>query len=128
VKLLLDTHVALWAVTDNPKLSQTAKSHILSPSNEVFVSAATVWEVAIKHRLNRENMPCSGAAARRFFIEAGYQLLPITDQHAVATEDLPMIHADPFDRIIIAQALSESLTLLTHDAIVATYSDGILFV
>ena len=92
------------------------------------MSAATIWEIAIKRSVNRGNMPCSGSEARRFFIEAGYLLLAITDEHVVAIENLASIHADPFDRIIIAQAFSEPLRLITHDETVAKYSDSILLV
>ncbi len=128
MKLLLDTHIALWAITENPKLPHKVKSLLLTPSFEVFVSAATVWEIAIKHSINRGNMPCSGSEARRFFIEAGYLLLAITDEHTVAIESLASIHADPFDRIIVAQALSGHFRLITHDETVAKYSDSILLV
>ena len=128
MKLLIDSHIALWAITENPKLPHKVKSLLLTPSFEVFVSAATIWEVAIKHSVNRGNMPCSGSEARRFFIDAGYSLLAITDEHVVAIENLAPIHADPFDRIIVAQALSESLRLITHDENVAKYSESIILV
>lgn len=128
MRLLLDTHIALWAITDSPKLSAQARNLILSPENEIYVSAASVWEIAIKHSLGRHTIPISGEKARRHFADAGYLPLPITDQHAAAVETLPSIHADPFDRMLVAQALTEPLKLVTHDATVAGYSDGILLV
>jgi len=128
VRLLLDTHIALWAITDNPKLSTRARKLVLAPENEIYVSAASVWEIAIKHALGRHTIPISGEEARCYFAEAGYISLPITDQHAAATVTLPPLHADPFDRLLVAQALTEPLILLTHDATVAGYSDNILLV
>lgn len=128
MKLLLDTHVALWAIADDPRLDATARKLILDPANEVTVSAATLWEIAIKHSLNKGDMPLSGADALGYFRDAGYRLLPITPQHAVAVEDLPPIHRDPFDRLIAAQALLEPLRLLTHDGTLARYSDTIILI
>lgn len=128
MKILLDTHIALWAITDSPKLPPRARELILSPQNEIHVSAASVWEIAIKHGLGRENMPVSGAEAKRYFEEAGYTLLAISAEHAAATETLPPIHADPFDRVLVAQAQTEPLKLVTHDATVARYGDGIVLV
>ena len=128
MRLLLDTHIALWAITDSPKLPRQARELILAPSAEIYVSAASVWEIAIKHSLNRGNMPVSGAEATRYFTEAGYTLLPVTAEHAAATENLPMHHADPFDRMLVAQAFIEPLRLITHDEMGAKYGDGVLLV
>ena len=128
VRLLLDTHIALWAITDSPRLSQTARDHILGPQNTIFVSAASVWEIAIKHGLGRGDMPVSGARAAELFLAAGYLLLPISAEHVTAIETLPRLHSDPFDRLLVAQALTEPLRLLTHDQTVASYSNGIQFV
>lgn len=123
MNLLLDTHVALWAIADDPRLSAEARQLILDPNNRVLVSAATVWEIAIKHGLGKGDMPLSGVEALGYFTQAGYQLLPVTAQHAAAVEDLPPIHRDPFDRLLAAQARIEPLRLLTHDATLARYSD-----
>jgi PIN domain nuclease of toxin-antitoxin system len=125
---LLDTHIALWAITDSPKLPAQARELILEPSSEIFVSAASIWEIAIKHSLGRVNMPISGTDAIGYFSDAGYTLLPVTAEHAAATEILPLHHADPFDRILVAQALTEPLRLVTHDEMVARYGDGVLSV
>jgi PIN domain nuclease of toxin-antitoxin system len=113
--LLLDTHVALWALTDDPRLSQRARALIEEPANDIVVSAASVWEIAIKHALGRGDMPISGDQALDWFRQAGYQLLPIAPEHAAAVEHLPDHHRDPFDRLLVAQATTEPLRLLTHD-------------
>ncbi len=126
MNLLLDTHVALWAITDNPKLSQKARDLIASPKTNVWISAANVWEIAIKHSLGRGDMPVSGRDAMRYFQESGYRFLPVEAEHAVAVEELPAHHQDPFDRILVAQALVEPMRLLTHDPLVALYSDTII--
>jgi PIN domain nuclease of toxin-antitoxin system len=128
MRLLLDTHVALWAITDDERLPTSARELILDRRTEVFVSAASVWEIAIKHSLARRQMPVSGKQAAAWFEAAGYFLLSISAVHAAAVEDLPPIHADPFDRILVAQALTEPLRLLTHDRTVARYSDTIILV
>lgn len=128
MNLLLDTHVALWAITNSPKLSARARELITAPKSSVWISTATLWEIAIKHRLGRGDMPVSGTDALRYFQESGYRLLPVEPEHATATEDLPLHHQDPFDRLLVAQALTEPLRLLTHDAMVARYSDSIIAV
>jgi PIN domain nuclease of toxin-antitoxin system len=126
MRILLDTHIALWALTDDARLKSTARQMIEAPGNVVVVSAVSVWEIAIKHALGRGDMPISSGEALAYFTEAGYALLAITPEHAAAVEGLPAIHADPFDRLLVAQALTEPLRLLTHDANVARYSDTII--
>ena len=119
---MLDTHVALWAVTDSPQLSPHARELIQAPKTIVWISAASVWEIAIKHALGRGDMPVSGQDAARYFQTSGYRFLPVAAEHAVAVEDLPPHHQDPFDRILVAQALVEPMRLMTHDASVMRYS------
>jgi PIN domain nuclease of toxin-antitoxin system len=126
LNLLLDTQVALWAITDNPKLSQKARDLIQSPKTSVWVSVANVWEIAIKHALGRGDMPVSSQDALRYFQESDYRLLPVEAEHVVAVEELPMHHQDQFDRILVAQALVEPMRLMTHDSLVALYSDTII--
>lgn len=128
MNLLLDTQVALWAITDHPALGARARELILSPRATVWISAATVWEIAIKHSLGRGGMPVSGEAAMGYFRAAGYKLLPIEPEHAAAVEALPRHHQDPFDRLLVAQALTEPMRLITHDATVAGYSDTIVHI
>ena len=126
MNLLLDTHVALWAITDSPKLPQKARELIQSPKTSVWISAASVWEIAIKHSLGRGDMPVSSQDAERYFRESGYRFLAIEAEHAVAIEGLARHHQDPFDRILVAQALVEPMRLITQDPLVALYSDTII--
>jgi PIN domain nuclease of toxin-antitoxin system len=121
--LLLDTHVVLWALTNDPRLSRRARALIEDPANDVLVSAASVWEIAIKHALGRGDMPISGDQALDWFRQAGYALLPIAPDHAAAVEHLPDHHRDPFDRLLVAQAIAEPLRLLTRDPLVLRYGD-----
>lgn len=126
MNLLLDTHVALWAITDSPRLSARARELIESPRAVVWVSAAALWEITTKHSLGRGDMPVSGADALRYFQASGYRFLPVEPEHAVALAELPPLHQDPFDRLLIAQALVEPMRLLTHDPVVARYSDTVI--
>jgi PIN domain nuclease of toxin-antitoxin system len=126
LNLLLDTHVALWAITDSPKLQKKARELIQSPKTEVWISAASIWEISIKHSLGRGDMPISGQVAVGYFRDAGYRFLSVDIEHAAAIEDLAAHHHDPFDRILIAQAMVEPMRLMTHDPVVARYSDTII--
>ena len=124
MNLLLDTHVALWAVLTPGRLSPIARDRISDPAIDILVSSASIWEIAIKHRLKRgraDDMPLSGKDAAAAFRDAGYLILPVTAAHAAAVDDLPPLHADPFDRMLVAQALTEPLRLLTRDARLAAY-------
>ena len=125
MRILLDTHIALWAVVGSRRLAPQAKEAILA-ADAVFVSVASVWEIAIKHGLARADMPVSSAQALQAFSDAGYELLNIRAEHALAVERLAAIHNDPFDRMLVAQALVEPLTLITRDALVASYSSAIM--
>ncbi|MCP4040891.1 MAG: type II toxin-antitoxin system VapC family toxin [Gammaproteobacteria bacterium] len=109
-------------------MPRRARELILTPANQLVVSAASVWEIAIKHGLGRGDMPVSGEDALAYFVQAGYSLLSISPQHGAAVEGLPMHHHDPFDRLLIAQALTEPLCLLTHDSMVAKYSNTVILV
>ncbi len=127
MKLLLDTHVAIWAVAYSPRLPTAVKDLLRDTGNEIFVSVVTVWEIAIKRALGKRSAPpLSAEQAVGYFRGSGYRLLDVTVQHAVGVESLPHIHADPFDRLLVAQALAEPLRLLTRDAKVAAYSDTII--
>lgn len=128
MNLLLDTHVALWAITDSPRLSLRARALIEEPSASIWVSAASVWEISIKHGLGRGEMPVSGQGALTFFREAGYRVLAIAAEHAAAVEGLPPHHQDPFDRILVAQARVEPMHLVTHDPEIAKYGELIILV
>lgn len=126
MNLLLDTHVALWAITDSPHLAPKARDLIANPANTVWVSVASLWEITVKHSLGRGDMPVSGAQAKAWFEQSGYQLLNIEAPHVLGVAELPALHNDPFDRLLVAQALAEPLRLITHDAQVARYSDTII--
>ncbi len=128
MRLLLDTQIALWGLTNDHRLTSKARKLILEPENDVFISVASLWEIAIKYSLGRGDMPVSGSRAYELFLAAGYQVLAIRASHAIAVESLPSIHNDPFDRILIAQALSEPMRLVTHDRTVAGYSDSVIFI
>ena len=128
MRLLLDTHVAIWGITDRAGISADVLVVIEAPDTTVFVSTECVWEIAIKHALSprRGAMPFSGRDAIRHFNDAGLELLDVTAEHAAAVADLPPIHADPFDRLLIAQAFTEPMRLVTADRMVARYSDMVI--
>ena len=128
MNLLLDSHVALWAIAGDQKLSARARALITAPRSSIWVSAVSLWEISIKHGLGRGDMPVSGQEALNYFRQAGYNILAIEAEHTVAVEELPMHHQDPFDRLLVAQALVEPMRLMTHDETVAKYSDAIIYV
>jgi PIN domain nuclease of toxin-antitoxin system len=121
MKLLLDTHLLLWAAGDPERLSPAARALISEPENELFFSAASLWEIAIKRGLGRSDFKVDARVLRRGLLDNGYSELPIGSEHAVAIDGLAPIHKDPFDRILVAQATVEGITLLTVDALVAQY-------
>jgi PIN domain nuclease of toxin-antitoxin system len=122
VRLLLDTHVFIWAVTASPQLKAAART-LLSSADRVYVSAASIWEVAIKSRLGKIEGDVGHVVEA---IEAsGFQELPVAARHAAAVAGLPMHHADPFDRLLLAQAFTEPLRLVTADAVLAQYGGAI---
>jgi PIN domain nuclease of toxin-antitoxin system len=125
MKLLLDTHLLLWAAGEPQRLSKPARRLIDNPDNELLFSAASLWEIAIKRRLGREDFKVDARLLRRGLLDNGYSELPIISDHVVATESLPLLHRDPFDRILVAQATVEGVTLLTIDSLVSQYAGPI---
>lgn len=121
MKLLLDTHLLLWAAGDPGRMSPVALALIEDAGNELFFSAASLWEISIKHGLGRADFQADPRVLRRALLDNGYSELPIISEHAVAIEGLPPIHKDPFDRMLVAQATVEGITLLTADALLAQY-------
>lgn len=115
---LLDTHVLLWWLDDPEKLAAPAREAISSSDNVIFVSAAAAWEMSIKKSLGRLDYPDDLPEALQ---QAGIRTLPITLRHALSVVDLPPRHQDPFDRMQIAQAISEGLILVTRDAKIEQY-------
>jgi len=123
LRLLLDTHALLWALADDPHLTAGVRDLIVDSDIEVFVSAASAWEITIKQGLGKlrapDDLPAQLVAAR-------FEALPITVEHAVAVLDLPDHHRDPFDRMLIAQARVEGLTIVTHDPQIGRYEVAVL--
>ena len=125
MKLLLDTHLLLWAAGTPDRLSAEARALMDSPDNELFFSVASIWEIVIKHGLGRDDFRVEARVLRRGLLDNGYGELAILSEHAVAIDTLPNIHKDPFDRLIIAQARVEGITLLTTDDKVSEYGGPI---
>ena len=121
MKLLLDTHLLLWAAGSPDRLPADARTLIGNAENELFFSTASLWEIAIKSRLGRDDFKADARLLYRGLLDNGYNELPIDGQHAITTDLLPPIHKDPFDRMLITQAMVEGLTLLTADETVARY-------
>jgi PIN domain nuclease of toxin-antitoxin system len=121
VKLLLDTQLLLWAAGQPERLSPRAKRQLNDPDNELLFSAASLWEITIKTSLGRDDFRVEPRVLRRGLLDNGYVELPITSEHAVNVDALPPLHKDPFDRLLLAQALVEGITLLTADAQLARY-------
>lgn len=121
MKLLLDTHLLLWAAGAPERLSAEARGLVSDPINALCFSAASLWEIAIKQGLGREDFQVDPRLLRRGLLDNGYTELPVEGRHAVELARLPPLHKDPFDRMLIAQALVEEIVLLTCDAQVARY-------
>ena len=121
MKLLLDTHLLLWAAGNPDRLPAAARRLLDDPQNEPIFSSASLWEVAIKHGLGRGDFRVDARLLRRGLLDNGYDELPIASEHAVALDSLPPIHKDPFDRILVAQSMVEGIILLTADPLVAQY-------
>ena len=121
MKLLLDTHVLLWAAGEPARLKPATRRLLQDSRHELLFSAASIWEVSIKMTLGRDDLAADPRVLRRGLLDNGYTELPITGAHAAAVLDLPALHRDPFDRLLVAQAQVEGITLLTADAVVASY-------
>ena len=121
MKLLLDTHLLLWAAGAPEQLPATARLLLDDPQNELLFSVASIWEIVIKHGLGRADFQVDARVLRRGLLDNGYQELAITSEHVVSIDGLPLIHKDPFDRVLVAQAMVEGITLLTADTLVAQY-------
>jgi PIN domain nuclease of toxin-antitoxin system len=113
MRLLLDTHAFLWALLDEPRLGAQSRDLITAQASSVLISHVSIWEIAIKHALARSDMPLSAAQAIQWAQECGFELLTL--------EQLPLHHRDPFDRLLVAQSISESLLLLSADSAFRAY-------
>lgn len=121
MKLLLDTHLLLWAAGQPDRLSKTARDLIEAESSELIFSTASLWEIVIKRSLGREDFKVDARVLRRGLLDNGYGELPIASEHVVAIDTLPPLHKDPVDRVLIAQALVEGIVLLTTDQVIPRY-------
>ncbi|MFT5390586.1 MAG: PIN domain nuclease of toxin-antitoxin system [Gammaproteobacteria bacterium] len=119
--LLLDTHVLLWAAGNPERLSTTVREMLEAPDHELLFSAVSVWEIAIKFGLGREDFRVEPRRLRRGLIDNGYREIAVVSEHVVALDLLPPLHRDPIDRLLVAQAHVEGVTLLTADSRVAQY-------
>jgi PIN domain nuclease of toxin-antitoxin system len=121
MKLLIDTHLLLWATIKPARLPKNARTLLEKIDNELYFSAASIWEIAIKRGLGREDFDVDPRVLHRALVDNGYVELPIRGEHANAVVDLPVAHKDPFDRMLVAQATVEGITLLTSDRKLAAY-------
>jgi PIN domain nuclease of toxin-antitoxin system len=121
MRLLLDTHAFLWALLDEPRLGAQSRDLITTQASSVLISHVSIWEIASKHALARSDMPLSAAQAIQWAQECGFELLPLNLPHLLTLEQLPLHHRDPFDRLLVAQSISESLLLLSADSAFRAY-------
>jgi PIN domain nuclease of toxin-antitoxin system len=128
MRLLLDTHILLWAANEPERMSNATRSLFENPDHELAFSAVSLWEIAIKTGRGRDNFRVDAGALRRNLFDNGYAELPMTGAHAAAVAGLPAIHKGPFDRMLVAQATVEGLTLVTSDPAVANYPGPIRLV
>lgn len=128
MKLLLDTPILLWAAGQPEKLSESTRILLTSSENSLFFSAASIWEVVIKLGLGREDFKVDPYRLRKMLVVHGYAELPVTAEHALKVDSLPLLHKDPFDRLLLAQARAEGMVLVTGDAAVSQYQESVLAV
>jgi PIN domain nuclease of toxin-antitoxin system len=128
VRLLLDTHLLLWAAANSKRLPRTARELLEDETNEVYYSAASIWEIAIKSFLARKDFRVDLASLQSVLPDMDFIELPVTAAHAAGITKLPLIHRDPFDRLLIAQSIAEPLTLLTNDSVLGRYRGGVRIV
>ena len=126
MKILLDTHLLIWTAAGNPPAK--AVRYIEDKANTLLFSSASIWEVTIKNGLNRADFAVDPAALYNGLLSAGYEELPVISRHTLLVGSLPMLHKDPFDRILLAQAASEGIIFLTADEVVAQYPGSVVFV
>ena len=126
MKLLLDTHIILWVAGQPEKLSESARTLLTSSKNMLFFSAASIWEIVIKLSLGKKDFKVDPYRLRKMLIVHGYNELPVTAEHALKVNSLPLLHKDPFDRLLLAQARAEGMLLLTVDTSVSQYQESVL--
>ncbi len=128
MRLLVDTHLLLWAVCMSGRLPDKARSLLEDPASSVYCSVASLWEIAVKNALKRPDFQVEIAEFRRALTEMAVTELPVIGTHTEKLAQLPSIHKDPFDRMLIAQSMAEPLILLTNDTLLAEYWDGVMLV
>ncbi len=131
MKVLIDTHIAIWAISDDPKLPKAARDILLDESNEIYYSTASIWEVVIKHMAHPEKVIIDGDTLAQSCENTGFNVLPILNKHVFVLKDLKYpdnapCHNDPFDRIMIAQAKIEGMKFLTLDALIPYYNESFI--
>lgn len=129
MRVLLDTHIILWALENNIKLSAKAREIIEDERNQIYYSTASVWEIVIKHMANPDKMRIDGRSFSEKCMDSGFEMLPVYDRHVHGLETLVRAdgappHKDPFDRIMLAQAKVDDLTFITHDFLIPFYHEG----
>ena len=118
---LVDTHVLIWLAVDSPRLSDVVRDLLSDPDNHIFFSAISIFEIAVKERLSKRGFDVEASAIRRMMIENDFPELSVTGLHAAHVVTLPLVHRDPFDRLLVAQAMMEGFTLMTADEQIARY-------
>lgn len=127
MNLLVDTHVAIWLISDQRRLPSRIQGLLVDEQNTVFLSAVSIWETAIKFALRKPSSPpFDGHRLTQLMQDSGCKVLGVNQSHALAVDDLPLLHGDPFDRLLVAQALSEPMRLITADHALSAYSDTII--
>jgi len=126
MKLLFDTHVLLWAAASPQRISRKVRMLIENRENALIFSAASIWEIVIKRTLGRRDFRVDPQRVRRRLIENGYDELPIGGEHVLRVATLPAVHRDPFDRLLVAQAIHEGLVLVTADRALAQYPASVV--
>lgn len=128
MRLLLDTHILIWALGEPRRLPKEVRIALESPDNEVLFSAASIWEIAIKTQIGRANFKASPEEIIAAALESGFAELPVRAEHGARSATLPLHHRDPFDRLLVAQAISEPCRLVTADAVLSPYSELVVVV
>lgn len=128
MRLLLDTHILIWALGEPKRLSKEVRAALESPANEVLFSAASIWEIAIKMQIGRTNFNVTPAEITQAALDSGFVELPVRAEHGARVSSLTLHHRDPFDRLLVAQAMTEPCWLITADAILGGYSELVVIV
>ena len=128
MRVILDTHIMIWAIQGSPRLSQSVRDIINDDNNDVYFSTVSLIEISIKRKVHPEDMPFDAREARKLFVENGYEELPIDSSDVEAMDGLPLLHRDPFDRMLLAQAKAEGFKIVSHDNRFLAYGDFVIAV